>query len=185
MFVSFRSHLAITGANLRSAPGYGVKMTDSSRLAPAPLLRPPPPPPPSCPPVACLPLPQVSPLLLARGRHKFDFLMKNQCFECLPRPFSLSKGKLFGNYFSTLSKLMCLVGLHYCRENKSFMFQVGYAPVIVSILFLLLFSGKSRTAQLFGNCNYRRRLGCFTLCLRHNVSPRQLQSRIYVSAITQ
>lgn len=98
-------------------------------------------------------------------------------------PFSLSKGKLFRNYFSTLSKLMCLVGLHYCRENKSFMFEVGSAPVIVSILFLLLFSGKSRTAQLFGNCNYRRRLGCFTLCLRHNVSPRQLQSRIYVAAI--
>lgn len=32
MFVSFRSHLAITGANLWSAPGYSVKMTDLSRL---------------------------------------------------------------------------------------------------------------------------------------------------------
>lgn len=30
VFVSFRSHLAITGANLWSAPGYSVKMTDSS-----------------------------------------------------------------------------------------------------------------------------------------------------------
>lgn len=46
VFVSFRSHLAITGANLWSAPGYSVKMTDLSRL----LLFPPPnpstPPPP-------------------------------------------------------------------------------------------------------------------------------------------
>ena len=32
MFVSFRSHLAITGANLWSAPGYSVKMTDLSLL---------------------------------------------------------------------------------------------------------------------------------------------------------
>lgn len=31
VFVSFRSHLAITGANLRPAPGYSVKMTDLSR----------------------------------------------------------------------------------------------------------------------------------------------------------
>lgn len=30
VFVSFRSHLAITGANLGSAPGYSVKMTDLS-----------------------------------------------------------------------------------------------------------------------------------------------------------
>lgn len=36
MFVSFRSHLAITGANLWSAPGYSVKMTDLSHLPPPP-----------------------------------------------------------------------------------------------------------------------------------------------------
>lgn len=89
MFVSFRSHLAITGANLWSAPGYSVKMTDLSHL-----------PPPNSPTttssnplVAWLSLPQVSLLLLAHGCHKFDFLMKNQCFECLPR-LSAFKGKI-------------------------------------------------------------------------------------------
>lgn len=81
VFVSFRSHLAITGANLWSAPGYSVKMTDSHHppstrqtpASPTPL-------------VVWLSLPQVSPVLLAHGCHKFDFLMKNQCFECLPCP---------------------------------------------------------------------------------------------------
>lgn len=35
VFVSFRSHLAITGANLWSAPGYSVKMTDLSPHLPS------------------------------------------------------------------------------------------------------------------------------------------------------
>lgn len=43
VFVSFRSHLAITGANLWSAPGYSVKMTDlSPHLPPNPRLSRPP-----------------------------------------------------------------------------------------------------------------------------------------------
>lgn len=95
VFVSFRSHLAITGANLWSAPGYSVKMTDFVHAS-SPLQNPSNLPSSTrlfLPPGRVASLPQVSPLLLAHGCHKFDFLMKNQCFECLPllSPF---KGKI-------------------------------------------------------------------------------------------
>lgn len=82
---------------------------------------------------------------------------------------------------------MCLVGLHYWRKNKSFMLQVGYAPVIVSIMFPFCSWGgkKSWMAQLFRNCNYQRRRGCFALCLRGNVSQRKLQSRTPRLVITR
>lgn len=85
------------------------------QTCPASPLTPPPPPLPSYPPVAWLSLPQVSPLVLAHGCHKFDFLMKNQCFECLPllSPF---KGENCLELFLHTSKLMCLVGLHYWRK---------------------------------------------------------------------
>ncbi|MEQ2157534.1 hypothetical protein GOODEAATRI_002747 [Goodea atripinnis] len=77
------------GANLWSASGYSMKMTDSSHLLPPPI---PTEPDSLYPPVFRRSLPQVALLSLAHGSLKFDFLMNSQCFECLPR--SSFKGKI-------------------------------------------------------------------------------------------
>lgn len=60
--------------------------------------------------------------------------------------------------FLHTTKLMCLVGLHYSRLNKSFMFLRLCPSNHINNAFLL-FSAKSWTAQLFKNCNYQQRFG--------------------------